>query len=210
MTPKQDSWNIVLAGLWNRAIFTPEWVGRFLFKQPEVETMISIMPHMPIIYRNAQVALEVAPARLVFRPRSLQDDCLRASESMAYKVLDILQDTPLIGVGVNFVFTEPEPRRDLVGLFDLADSPSLTDDGWDIEERRLMRRLSKGGDTMNLTLLLAGGNLDVEFNFHTETADNAVARAAVDDRMIRLRDAAVRALDKTYDLQVEWGRDDNG
>ena len=57
---------------------------------------------------------------------------------------------------------------------------------------------------MNLTLLLAGSNLDVEFNFHTETADNAMAQAAVDDRMIRIRDAAVRVLDKTYDLQVKW------
>jgi hypothetical protein len=107
-------------------------------------------------------------------------------------------------------FTEGEPRRDLVTLFDLADSAALTDDGWDIEERRLSRRLSKRGDTMNLTLLLAGSNLDVEFNFHTETADNTVAQAAVDDRMIRIRDAAVRVLDKTYDLQVEWERDDNG
>ena len=129
---------------------------------------------------------------------------------MAHNVLAILQDTPLMGIGINFVFTEPEPRRDLVALFDLADSPALTDDGWDIEERRLSRRLSKRGDIMNLTLLLAGSNLDVEFNFHTETADNAVAQAAVDGRMIRLRDAAVRVLDKTYDLQVEWERDDNG
>ena len=109
MIPKKDNCNIVLAGLWNRAIFTPEWVGRLLFKQVEVETLISIMPHMPIVYRNTQVAMEVAPAVVAFRPRTLNDECLRASENMAYKVLDTLRDTPLMGVGVNFGFTDSDP-----------------------------------------------------------------------------------------------------
>jgi hypothetical protein len=210
MIPKKDNCNIVLAGLWNRAIFTPEWVGRLLFKQPEVETLISIMPHMPIVYRNRLVAMEVAPARLAFRPRALTDESLRASEEMAYKVLDTLRDTPLIGVGINFGFSESEPRRDLVALFQIGDSSSLTADGWETEERRLVRRLQKGCDILNLTLALGGGNLDAEFNFHTETTDNAVARAAVQNRIVALRDSVVRLLDKTYELQVEWGGEDNG
>ena len=99
--------------------------------------MISIMRHMPIIYRNAQVALEVASTHWSSIPVPCTTIACAASESMAHEVLAILQDTPLMGIGVNFVFTEPEPRRDLVALFDLADSPTLTDDGWDIEERRL-------------------------------------------------------------------------
>lgn len=210
MTAKKDNWNIVLAGLWNRAIFTPEWVGRLLFNQREVETLISVMPHMPIIYQNRQVALEVAPARLVFRPRSLVDDYLLAAESMAHKVLATLQDTPLLGVGINFAFAESDPRRDLVALFDIADNQSLSEDGWEIEERRVLRRVRKGGDTLNLSLSLGAGELGIEFNFHTDTTENAEAQAAVDNRVIRLRDAAVRLLDKTYDLQAELGGDHNG
>ena len=38
MKTKPEGWNIVLAGFWNRAIFTPEWVGKWLFQQSEVET----------------------------------------------------------------------------------------------------------------------------------------------------------------------------
>ena len=203
MFPKQDSWNIVLAGLWNRAIFTPEWVNRLLFNEPEVETLISIMPHMPIIYRNRDVAMEVAPAP-AFRPRSLEDKSLASAETMAHKVLSTLQDTPLMGVGVNFGFTDNEPTRDLLNLFDIADSAVLTAEDWKTEERRLVRQLIKGEDTLNLTLTLNAGKLDVEFNFHTETTDNASAQHAVDGRVIRLRDAAVRLLDKTYDLQIDW------
>jgi hypothetical protein len=204
MIPKKDNWAIVLAGMWNRAIFTPEWVGRLLFEQREVETLISIMPHMPLIYRNRHVALEVAPARLSFRPRALDDKCLVAAECMAHKVLKTLQDTPLMGVGVNFEFTETEPRRDLVTLFEIGDDGELTSDGWEPEERKLVRRLSKGGDTLNLALSLSAGNLDVAFNFHTETAENAAAQVAVDNRIIRLSDAATRLLEKTYDLRVDW------
>jgi hypothetical protein len=74
MIPKKDNWNIVLAGFWNRAIFTPDWVGRVLFNgQRDIDTLISIMPHMPIIDRNRHVALEVAGSRLAFRPRTLDE-----------------------------------------------------------------------------------------------------------------------------------------
>lgn len=203
MIPKQNNWNIVLAGLWNRAIFTPEWVGRLLFNQSEVETLISIMPHMPIIYRNRQVSLEVSSSRLAFRPRTLNDECLIAAEIMAHKVLSTLQDTPLMGVGINFSFTESEPHRDLITLFEIADSVKLADDGWETEERRLARRIRKDGDILNLTLVLSGDKLDAEFNFHTETSENSVAQSAVENRVIRLRDTALRLLEKTYDLHTE-------
>jgi hypothetical protein len=123
---------------------------------------------------------------------------------MAHTVLGTLQDTPLMGVGVNFGFVEEQPHRDLVALFDSADSGDLEGDNWAIEERSLVRRIGKDGDTLILTLTLGGGKLDVELNFHTETTENATAQAAVDHRVIRLRDAAVRLLDRTYNLQVDW------
>lgn len=210
MIPKQEAWNIVLAGIWNRAIFTPDWVGRLLFHEPEVETLISVMPLLPIIYRNRQVSFEVASARLIFRPREPNDACIQAAESMAHVVLDTLRDTPLLGVGVNLAYIERNPRPDLVRMFDFADNPSLIDGGWRLAEQRIVRKIEQGGDTLNLTLLFDGQDLTIEFNYHTETTENAVARAAVDHRAIRLRDASIRILDETYQLQPAEGDVDNG
>lgn len=104
MKRKSEGWNIVLAGMWNRAIFSPQWMNDVLFHEPEVETLLSILPHLPIIYRNRQVAIEVSSMRLVFRPRQLNDECLQALEAMAYAVLDKLRDTPLHAVRGEFRF----------------------------------------------------------------------------------------------------------
>jgi len=201
MIPKQEGWNIVLAGSWNRAIFTPDWVNRILFHEPELETMISIVPLMPIVYRNQQVAMEVSSDRLIFRPRRLDDACIQAAEGMAHLVLQTLQDTPLTGVGVNFCFTENKPRRDLAKMFDFQDNAGLGDSGWKIQERRVGRRLQQGDDILNLTFVLEGENLAVEFNFHTETTVNQTAREAVRDRAIRLRDLSLGLLADLYQLQ---------
>ena len=106
--------------------------------------LISIMPYLPIIYRNKQVAVEVGPGRLVLRPRRLDDACIGTAERMAHIVLDKLPETPLIGVGVNFAFVENNPGPELVELFNFRDDPALTEGGWGIQERRLVQGGSRG------------------------------------------------------------------
>lgn len=202
MRRNADGWNIVLAGVWNRAIFTPEWVGERLFHEDDVEVMISVMPYLPIIYRNQQVAVEVSSPRLVFRPRQLDEACTAAAERMAHSVLDALRDTPLSGVGVNFAFVDDAPSADLIQLFNFADNAWLEDTAWRVRDRRLIRRLQNGDEILNLALIFNGESLAAEFNFHTETNNNELARAALHERTIRLRDAAIRLLNEAYHLEV--------
>jgi hypothetical protein len=209
MRRKADGWNIVLAGLWNRAIFTPEWVNELLFHEREVETLLSIMPYLPIIYRNRQVAIEVSPGRLVFRPRQLDDASLVAAESMAHAVLDKLRDTPLLAVGVNFAFIERNPGRGLIRLFDFADNQQVIEAGWELQDRRIVRKIRRDNDTLNLTLLFDNGVVTAEFNYHTDTNVNQVARDAIRGRVVGLRNGATDLLQQVYHLEVNE-EDDNG
>ncbi len=204
MITKNEGWNIVLAGHWNRMIFTPEWVGRIVFQQPELETLISLMPNMPLIYRNAQVAVEVSQPRVAFRPRRLDDECIRRAEEMALSVLTTLEDTPLVGVGVNFAFTEANPAP-LVQLFGFGDDRQLSDADWDVQERRIVRTMQRGQDTLNLALAYDGQELTIEFNYHSEAPDNAAALVAVTNRVLRLRDDSLRLLRDIYNLELPAG-----
>jgi hypothetical protein len=203
MKRKPDSWNIVLAGFWNRAIFTPEWVNNFLFHEAEVETLLSIMPYLPIVYRNPRVAIEVSTPKLVLRARRLDDESIKLAEDMAYKVLDKLQDTPLLAVGVNFAFIEESPRQDLIKLFEFSDKGRIGDAGWDFQEVRIVRRLRKGETTLNLTLIFDGKAVTMEFNYHTDTKKNDEARKAIQDRVLALRDSALQLLREVYQLEEE-------
>lgn len=202
MRRKPDGWNIVLAGLWNRSIFSPEWVNDLLFREPEIETLLSVMPHLPIIYRNQKVAMEVSAGRLAFRPRRLNDACLQAAESMAHAVLDKLRDTPLMAVGINFAFVEDSPNSRLINLFEFGDNARLVEAGFELQERRIVRKIARGGDTLNLTLLSDGGAVTAEFNYHTDTTNNEAARQAVSQRAVRLRDESCELLRQVYRLEI--------
>lgn len=210
MRRKSEGWNIVLAGLWNRAIFTPEWVNELLFHEREVETLLSVMPYLPIVYRNRQVAVEISDARLVFRPRRLDDSCLQAAETMAHAVLHKLPDTPLLAVGVNFAFVENNPGRALVRLFDFQDNGQIAEAEWDLQERRIVRKIFRDNETLNLTIVFDGQVVTIEFNYHTDTNNNQTARDAIRGRILGHRDTALRFLNQVYHLEVAPGDTDNG
>lgn len=208
MKRKPEGWNVVLAGFWNRAIFSPEWVNANVYGEAELETLLSIMPHFPIVYQNQQVAIEVSGARLIVRPRRLNAECLQRTEVIARTTIEKLPETPLKGVGINFAFVEETPNGALLELFDLQDDNQLTDNGSTIEERRITRRLRRGDDLLNLTSTFDGTKVEFAFNYHTETTDNATARAVLTNRIERLRDDAATLLDSAYRLVAE--DDDNG
>jgi len=205
MIPTQDGWTIVLAGHWNRMIFTPQWVSDRLFHTAEVETLVGLPPVAPFIYRNPQVLLEVASSRLVFRPQVLNDECLQRAEEMALTVLETLRDTPLIAVGINFAFTEQNPPDELLALFNSPDGVLIAGAGWEIVSHRLTRQLRREERTLNLTLVFSGQEVQVEFNFHTDTPTNESACNAVRRNVLNLRQSTLDLVQEAYQLELVEG-----
>ena len=208
MKRKQEGWNIVLAGFWNRAIFSLEWVNSNVFQDTELETLLSVLPHFPIVYQNVQVGIEVSALRLAVRPRRLDTDCIQRAEVIARTILEKLPETPLKGVGINFAYVEEAPDATLLEVFDLSDDGQLSDGASTIEERKIARRLRRGDDLLNLTLTFDGSKVDFGLNYHTDTTDNATARTALTNRVERLQADAAALLATVYHLVAE--EDDNG
>ena len=135
------------------------------------------------------------------------------SELMALAALTELPNTPLLGVGINFSFNEPEPRADLLKLFNVADSAAIERRGWEVPETGLVRKLTGKDGALNLTLVYDGSAVAIDLNFHTEIggktkAANEMACKAVKNRLIKLRDEALGFIGETYHLRLEEGDDD--
>jgi hypothetical protein len=204
MVPRIEGWTTVLAGHWNRMIFTPEWVGQHLFPEVEqLETLVAIMPVFPMIYQDDRNSVQVASNRVMFHARQITDENLVRAESMARTTLTELDDTPLTGVGVNFEFLQENPPEPILSLFNVADSVQFAEADWDIGERKIVRRLQRGATVLNLTVGLQNGTVHFDFNFHTETRINADAQAAVTNRVLTLRDTAIALIADTYNLQLQ-------
>ncbi len=211
MRRKRNGWNIWLAGFWNRMIFTPEWVSPRLFPGPKIEAHVALLPVLPLIYRDLTAEMEVSATRLVFRPRVLHDDgSLLRAEAMARTVLQALPETPVQAVGVNFSFEEEVSPDPLTAIFNDIDDVELSQEGWAIEERKLTRHLTRGGEALNLTMTSHGEAVRFDFNFHSEAASHATAlQAVVEGRVVNLRNAALALLREVYHLEPEEGDDDD-
>lgn len=212
MRRKPEGWSIVLAGFWNRMIFTPEWVGPpRLFPGVEIEARVALLPVLPLIYLDREVVMEISATRLVFRSRMLEIEAtLLRTEAMAHTVLQALPETPVQAIGVNFGFREEYPPAHLMALFNDADDLELGQEGWGIGERKLTRRLTRGNEVLNLAMALSGQAVDFDFNFHTEVPTNAAALQAVaPGRVLTLRDAALALLVDVYHLQLEEENDND-
>jgi hypothetical protein len=212
MIRRRDGWSIVLAGFWNRSLFLPEWVGPRLFPEPGLEVEIALLPALPVIYRDQQVSMEISWGRLVFRPLNLADDAvLLRVEGMARSMLQALPETPVQAVGINFGYREQIPPGHVLAMFNDVDDGELGQQGWSISERKMTRRLTRGGDSLALTMTYNDESVDFDFNFHTDIQTNAIAQQAVEARRsLRLRDAAIDLLRQTYHLELEEDNDGDG
>jgi hypothetical protein len=123
-------------------------------------------------------------------------------EQVAVRILRELNNTPITGVGVNFGFVERNPTQELLDLVDLPDNPRLAQAGWEILDRKIVRQLRRAERIVNFTIAFSQNDVLLDFNFHTETRQNEVARQSIQDSVLRLRGTALGILTDQYRLQL--------
>lgn len=203
MKPKENSWSIVVAGAWNRMIFTPDWVGKKIFGVDHMETLVPLMPRAPTVYQVPNMQLAIEDGKLAIRPRQYEVSVLEQAEATVITVLELLPHTPVSGVGVNLAFVEENPTPDLLTMFNLKDDAGFTDT-WQIAAKEIRRQLAKGVDDeiLNLTLSYTSERA-VEFdgNFHCAAADATSAANKVKGRTKVYLETFTRLLLDVYKLK---------
>jgi hypothetical protein len=132
---------------------------------------------------------------------------------MARAMLNSLPETPVHAVGINFGYREELPPGHVLAMFNDVDDAGLAQQGWDIGERKLSRKLTRGEDTLSLMMTFSGEAVLFDFNFNSEAVaggNPAAQRAVEEGRVLRLRDAAIDLMRETYHLELEDGDAGNG
>jgi hypothetical protein len=203
MVPKDNSCAVVIAGFWNRMIFTPQWVAQNIYELPEIEALVAFAPIVPVIYRDESVEMRMSATRLEFIAREHRDENLTRAEQLASRVLERLAVTPVTAVGINFAFSENQPNDRLLELFNFSDNAELADRGWGIDAKRIVRTLSQAEQVLNLTYSLTGTIIGIDLNYHYAVQSAEGARHVIQGQVLNRNQDALTLLRETLALNLE-------
>ena len=206
---------VVIAGAWNQAIFTRDWVGDNILTglieeapEPEFQLASSTMK-----YGSAElpITLTVSPHRVLVHPVTYTQEAVAAQEAATLRLLDHTYGAPLSGVGVN------------IGLDFMTDSPrywnmfTLPDDSTFAKETsykltadiRISRKIHLVDENALLTVSVFGvrggsetsgiGHLD--FNFHKDALSAQEIRTFASGKIGIYYSEAVRLADIVYGVK---------
>lgn len=200
MRPLPDNWSIVIVGRWNVSIFHPAWLTKHLFEVPDVQIEFSTTPGMAPRFTGGDVRLIPQNGSLALIPVTPVLASMEHVEHVACKVLELLVHTPVTAVGVNFGFEEPEAELSLLEKFPDPNSASLAERGLTIQHRASVWQVMKAGQMINISAVLKGGGVTVDFNFHSDVHDAKEAQNAIQGRILEHVRTATAILEGTFGL----------
>jgi hypothetical protein len=194
-----EGWGIVVAGNWNVSIFNPNWVSENIFDKAEVQVEFPLTPGLSPRYTRDGVSVFLQGERLNLCPEQANDQCLKAVEDKAKRILDLLPHTPVNAVGINFIYKETDPKPGLSAMFNFQDTGRLDVLGFNTQVREIGRQLAWNAGMLNLTMRISNaGSILFNFNYHEQVASTVEAANAIAGQVVSLEHKSRTLLDKLY------------
>lgn len=180
--------SLVIAGAWNPAILTPQWVLQHgLNKSLDGGNLIqAFLPATQgVIFEFPRYVLEdlsfsVRPDLFILSPVESTPERIVALEDAAARMLEQLKHTPITGIGHNFEFREANPMPGNLDLFTASRQDLINNmpDCWEPASASLAASFKNNTDTVivNIQRQFEADVLIVKFNFHhpISSADDAL------------------------------------
>lgn len=204
---------LVIVGGWNRHIFNPNWIKRYLFPAEDEELTIDIQAQFPqgfnpqfvsprISSKNVRILLQ--GNKLNFIPVKDKDESLNLIQDLALQLADYLPHTPVSGYGVNFFFIEDYVSEDLINLIGPKDLEEIEQFGASLTGEEYTRRLELNERPLNFTIGLEDEKVTFKFNFHFKIDNLAAFKGKISEiSILELKQEAVKFLAEIYDMELE-------
>ena len=161
---------MVVTGLFNPAIFNPQWCARHIFDIPSGET-INIAIGDGIGTNGAvafirKVGWSVNPMRLEIYVADDDPETATAAESFVQKVFAILPHTPFGALGLNIAISQQEAADNIADLF--ASNEGIESE-YEILSQTVKHSLQVNDDfVLNVERMLDNSGFFVALNYHLE------------------------------------------
>jgi hypothetical protein len=165
MILKNDLSTVVVLGGWNKYIFNPEWVNKFLLPGEELKAEFPINVDGSQRISGKDVRLAVVGNQLIITSIYSTDDVYTKIQELLLKIIDYLPHTPLFGFGINFNF-ETNSNHDLLRLVNSFDKDAIIKRNGTVENTLIRRNIKLDGYTINLSIVFQKELVNFDFNYH--------------------------------------------
>lgn len=186
----EETISLVVAGAWNPAILTPNWIAeRAMNRQVGANFQVQVeLPIPNLSFGGARPRLAFEGISVAAEPHALTfrlayDDVVRADLGVttAASILDLLSHTPVSGFGFNFGFEFAEMNQALIDTFSgtafLAEA--VPDDDAVLVQQGWTGTVRTGQRLVTASTMYEGNRVIFNINVHTEVQSAAAAAAAL-------------------------------
>lgn len=194
----------MLSGKWNVQILTAEWMALNVLEAKEITVQAELTPQTTLLkYLHQDLIIIPKPDRLIIALTKCNDQCLTRAEKVALKTVEILEHTPVEGVGINFAF-DAEDATEILNLAKFGDSDKLLDNVDKQVQTEITRRYQIGETQLNLKIIIGAESATrAHFNFHRSVKNAKEAADCLKNRAVGLLEKATQLLDIVYDFQFQ-------
>ncbi len=192
---------LVIVGAWNRNIFTPEWIKKYLLIKEEFNFEVSLNFDGSHRISTEKIRIEFYNNKINFIARSGDLDAHEIISDLSVKIADYLPHTPVSGYGINFVF-ECNSENFQLDLIKSNDVEKLNEDGIQVISSLHKHTIKINNILINITISNNNGSLHFDFNFHSNVTNLTQFKEKIYELPVeKLYKIALSIMKNTYQAQ---------
>jgi len=194
----------VLVGIWNRGIFTPDWVTKFLMPdEKNIQVEIPLNSDGSFRFSTTDFRFFIIGNRMIFSIINKNHEVYDKITEIANRVSNTLPHTPVSAFGINFNF-EAEENEKLKKLFEFFDNESINQKGLEFSKATISRTFKMDESDLNLNIIKEGDIYRIHMNYHHNIKDLVDFKGKFDNDIIRsFENKSLELLKAIYNLEIK-------
>ena len=155
---------LVILGNWNNAIFSPEWVAKYLLLDESMQVDIPINVNGSLRFSNSDLRFFIVENKLHITVINIDDAIYTRIGKIALSLANYLPHTPVSNFGLNFNFEATTEEIEVP--YTMTDIVKIESFGFSTDSQLLTRSFKKDDYTLNFTISKKDEKILFNFNYH--------------------------------------------
>jgi len=202
MQYKENYNTLVIAGLWNIAIFTPEWVAKYLLPNTQLNVEFPINMIGSLKFSTDELSIFIVEGKLNLAINKHSDDVLIKIGELANQLADYLPHTPVTAFGLNYIY-ENEFDSKINSCLTINDNEKFGGLGLVVESTSIIRKFNKENCTLTLTVNKVENKFIFNLNYNFPIRTLAEFKEKFEPKaLLNFKKDSLEILEKLYGLKL--------